>query len=60
MDKRRLGINLILVALVFLAAAHTVLAFIFNTGLGLISVVAGSIGLVLLVVVNGAYRMGAE
>lgn len=60
MDKRQLGINLLLVSLVFLAAAHTVLAFVFNTGLGLISVVAGGFGLVLLVVVNGAYRLGAE
>ncbi|HET7324606.1 MAG TPA: hypothetical protein VFJ06_09760 [Halococcus sp.] len=52
MDKRRLGINLLLVALVFVAAIHAVLATIFNTGLLSISVVAGVGGLVLLFVVN--------
>jgi hypothetical protein len=52
MDKRRLGINLLLISLAFVALAHTVLAVIFNTGLGPISAVGGAIVLVVLVLIN--------
>jgi hypothetical protein len=52
MDTRRFGINLALIALVFVATAHFILALIFNTGLALISALAGVGGVVILVLVN--------
>ena len=53
MDKRRLGITLLLISLEFGALAHTILAVIFNTGLGPLSAVGGGIILVVLVLING-------
>jgi hypothetical protein len=52
MDKRQLGASLVLCALTFVAAAHTVLAIIFQTGLGLLSAVVGIAAVLLLVIVN--------
>jgi hypothetical protein len=52
MDKRRLGINLLLISLEFVALAHTILAVIFNTGLGPISAIGGAIVLVVLALIN--------
>lgn len=52
MDKRQLGGSLVLGALTFVAAVHTVLAAIFQTGLGLLSAVVGIVAVLLLVVMN--------
>ncbi|MFB6169775.1 MAG: hypothetical protein ABEJ06_01390 [Haloarculaceae archaeon] len=52
MDQRRLGINLVLVALAFLSVFHTVFGLLFGTGLAQVSALA-AVGFVgLLVVVN--------
>lgn len=52
MDKRRLGLNLLIVGLVFLAALHVVLGLAFGTGLSQLSLLAIVVLLVVLVVVN--------
>lgn len=52
MDKRRLGVTLLLISLEFVAIAHTILAVIFNTGLAPISVVVGGLILVMLALMN--------
>lgn len=53
MDKRRLAATLLLGALLFAAAFHTVLAlFVFDTGLADVGVLVGVVALVGLVLVN--------
>ncbi|WP_254537934.1 hypothetical protein [Halomarina litorea] len=52
MDKRRLGYNLLLVGLAFVALAHTALSFVFETGLATVGGAVAILALVGLVVVN--------
>jgi hypothetical protein len=52
MERRQLGTTLVLAALVFVAAAHTVLAVFFQTGLCVLSAIVGGAALLLLLVVN--------
>jgi hypothetical protein len=53
MEKRQLGVSILLVALAFAAFAHAVIAlFLFPTGLEQVSALVGVVALVLLFVVN--------
>ncbi len=52
MDKRRLGYNLLLVGLAFVALLHTALSFVFETGLAVVGGAVAIVAVVGLLLVN--------